>query len=206
MDDEELILHYFGKLSRIMIELKSLGYKVSNVDLSAKLLRSVSSKFDSITTSIEQFQNLDTISIDEILITLKIYEDKLQDHYVKREEKALLAHALKKNKKKHSSNGTQARGRGRGCGKGRGYGRGRGRSATKIEDFDDDEKLRDKLIVTCYICQNKGYYVNECRFPKERLKMNKEKTIVAEEHSSNNSLLMAFEDSNGLLQGISQFE
>ncbi|CAA6662757.1 unnamed protein product [Spirodela intermedia] len=172
MEDYESILDYFGKLSRIVIELKSLGEKISNADLSTKLLRSVSSKFDSITM----------------------------------EEKALLARALGKNKKKDSSNSSQARGKGRGRGRGRGCGRGRAREMM-IENSDDNERPRDKSLVTCYNCQKKGHYANECRFPrKEKPKVGKEKAIIAEENSSDNSLLMAFEDSDVLLQGISQFE
>ncbi|CAA7394595.1 unnamed protein product [Spirodela intermedia] len=151
--------------------------------------------------SIEQFQDLDAILVEEVHGTLMIHEDKLQDRLVKREEKVSLAHALGKNKKKDSSDSSQARGRGRGCGK------GRARGMMKIEDFDDDKRPRDKSFVTSYNCQKKGHYANECRFPKkERPKVDKQKAIVAEENSSDNSLLMAFEDSDVLLQGISQSE
>lgn len=76
MEDKELIFDYFGKLLWVVIDLKSLGEEMFNVDLSIKLLRSVSSKFDSITTSIKQLWNLDTLSVDEIIGTLKIHEDK----------------------------------------------------------------------------------------------------------------------------------
>lgn len=53
IEDDELILDYFEKLSQIVIELKIFKEKVSNADLSTKLLRLVSGKFDSITMSIE---------------------------------------------------------------------------------------------------------------------------------------------------------
>ncbi|CAA6667475.1 unnamed protein product [Spirodela intermedia] len=70
MEDNESILNYFGKLFQNVVELKSLGEKISDADLSTKLLRSVSGKFDSITTSIEQFQDLDVILVEEVLGTL----------------------------------------------------------------------------------------------------------------------------------------
>lgn len=55
MEDDEVFLNYFGKLSKIVVELKGLGEKVSDVEVCGKLLRSVFGKFDAITMSIEQF-------------------------------------------------------------------------------------------------------------------------------------------------------
>lgn len=55
MDDEEVILYFFGKIFSIGVELQSLREKISNADVCAKVLRSISKKFDFITTIIEQF-------------------------------------------------------------------------------------------------------------------------------------------------------
>ena len=63
------------------------------------LLRSVAGKFDPITRSIEQFQDIDNLTLD-VLGSLKIHEDKLNDRSTKREEKAILARALGKLKRK----------------------------------------------------------------------------------------------------------
>lgn len=166
MEDKELIFDYFGKLLWVVIDLKSLGEEMFNVDLSIKLLRSVSSKFDSITTSIKQLWNLDTLSVDEIIGTLKIHEDKFWDWSIKREEKVLMAHALGKNKKIDSTKSSQLRGKGRGHSKGRGRGRGWGRSATKNGSYDENERSRNKSSITCYNCQKKGHYSNECYLRK----------------------------------------
>lgn len=100
MEDDKLVLDYFGKLSWIVIELKSLGEKISDADLSAKLLRSVSGKFDLITSSIEQFQDLDAILVEEVLGTLKIHEDKLQDRSIKREESLIDSHSQQEQKER----------------------------------------------------------------------------------------------------------
>ena len=116
MDDDDLFLDYFGKLSCVVNELRSLDEVITNAEVAAKLLRSVSGKFDAITTLIEQFQDLKTITLEEVIGTLKVHEDKLKAHMVTREEKALLAKAFIKEKDHDPSNG-----------KGRGRGRGRGR-------------------------------------------------------------------------------
>ena len=83
-----------------MNELRSLGEVIIDPKVAAKLLRYVSGKFDMITTLIEQFQDLETITLDEVIGTLKVHEDKLKARMVKREEKALLAKAFIKEKKK----------------------------------------------------------------------------------------------------------
>ena len=94
-------------------ELRSFGEVISDVQVASKLLRSFSSKFDSIITSIEQFQHLDIISLEEVIGTLKVHKDKLKDQSAKIEEKSLLTKVFIKTKKKDSDNSS-----GRGCGRG----------------------------------------------------------------------------------------
>ncbi|CAA6674327.1 unnamed protein product [Spirodela intermedia] len=118
------------------------------------LLRSVSSKFDAITSSIEQFQVFDSLTLDEVIGSLKINEDKLKDRSTKTEEKALLTRAFGKSEKKEDDN---SRGRGTSCS------RGRGRSNHHNENSDEeDEKPRDKSKVIFYKCKKLGHYVNKC--------------------------------------------
>ena len=50
------------------------------------------------TTSIKQFQDLEIVTLNEIIGTPKPREDKIKDFSIKREEKALLAKAVIKNK------------------------------------------------------------------------------------------------------------
>ena len=111
MDDDDLFLDYFGKLSCVVNELRSLGEVITDAEVAAKLLRSISGKFNVITTSIEQFQDLETITLEEVIGTLKVHEDKLKARMVKREEKSLLAKAFIKEKKKDHDPSN-----GRGCG------------------------------------------------------------------------------------------
>ena len=100
LDDDDLFLDYFGKLFCVMNELRSLGEVVTDAEVAAKLLCSVFGRFDAITTSIKQFQDLETITLEEVIGTLKVHEDKLKARIVKREEKALLAKSFIKEKKK----------------------------------------------------------------------------------------------------------
>ena len=54
-----------------MIELRSLGENTVDVEVCSKLRQSVSGKFDAITTPIEQFQDLDALTPDEVIGILK---------------------------------------------------------------------------------------------------------------------------------------
>ena len=50
MDDDDLFLEYVRKLSCVVNELRSLGEVITNAEVVAKLLHSVSGKFDVIST------------------------------------------------------------------------------------------------------------------------------------------------------------
>ncbi|CAA6654616.1 unnamed protein product [Spirodela intermedia] len=193
MDDGEVILDFFVKISSIVVELRSLGENISESVVCAKVLRSVSGKFDSITTSIEQFQDLTAISLDDVVGTLKLHEDKLKEQ-ARGKEKAL------------DSESSRGRGRGR---NGRGRGRRRGRGPPKQGGYEADFKPpRDKSKVRCYNCQGMGHYSNECRNPKKERPKSEgvDQANVIKEEPAEISLLMAHEEGKieVLIQGILQ--
>ena len=55
MDEDDLMLDFFGKLSCVVNKLRSFGEVISNAEVASKLLKSVLGKFDFITTSIVPF-------------------------------------------------------------------------------------------------------------------------------------------------------
>ena len=158
MGEDDLFLYFFGKLSCMVTELRSLGELITDEEVTAKLQRSISSKFDAITTFIKQFQDQEMITLAVVIGTLKVHEDKIKTRSPKREDKALLAKAFIKDKDYDFSNG---RGHGRGCSK--------GRDETKIRamKMEKIKKPKDKSKVTRYNCQGKGHFANECRKPKK---------------------------------------
>ena len=81
--------------------MQSLGEKIAEGIIVSKLLRSTPEKYDPIKSSTEQFGDLDTMTLDEAIGSLKIHEDKLRDHEEEREDQAYLASLRGKTKDHH---------------------------------------------------------------------------------------------------------
>ncbi|XP_023521071.1 uncharacterized protein LOC111784686 [Cucurbita pepo subsp. pepo] len=92
MGDSESIDEYYGKFTIIVNKLRGLGNTVDDIQVVKKLLRSTSAKFLQITSTIEEFSDLKTKSIDEIIGSLKAHEERLQG-FGEKDETVLLTHA-----------------------------------------------------------------------------------------------------------------
>jgi len=112
-----------------------------------KILRSMTSRFDYVVCLIEESNNLDELTVDELQSSLLVHEQRMNLHSGDtRDEQALkVSH--------EDQNG--GRGRGRGFGWGRGRGRGRGR------------QFANKAIVECFKCHKLGHFQYECPRWKE---------------------------------------
>ena len=84
MGDLESIDEYSGKLTIILNKLRGLGNTVDDIQVVKKLLRSTSAKFLQITSTIEEFSDLKTKSVDEIIGSLEAHEERLQGFWRKR--------------------------------------------------------------------------------------------------------------------------
>lgn len=135
MKEGETINAYFGRTLAIAKKMKSCGENVKEADITGKILRSLVSKFNYVVCSIEESNNVDILTVDELQSSLLIHEQRMK---CSTEEE----HALKVT---HEDRG----GRGRGVIRGRGRG-GRGRSYV------------NKAAVECYRCHNLGHYQYEC--------------------------------------------
>jgi hypothetical protein len=165
MKTGESIDDYFGRTLIIANKMRIHGEKMDDVVIIEKILRSMTSKYDYVVCSIEESNDLDTLSIDELQSSLLVHEQRISRHVV--EEQAL-----------QISHGPQQGGRsgGRNVYRGRGRGRGRGRF-----EFD-------KSAVECYHCHDFGHFQWEC---SKRAKEHTAKYIETKEEM----LLMALVDS-----------
>ncbi|KAI0529711.1 hypothetical protein KFK09_002268 [Dendrobium nobile] len=201
MKEGETVSDYFSRVLSISNQLKRNGEKLEDVTIIEKILRSLESRFESVTTVIEETKDLQEMTIEQLLGSLQAYEERKKMNEGITEQ--LLKLDLKSVKKDERFNNSYKSYRGRGRGQGRGRateqekefsnnnqereehstrGRGRGRSNSRYE----------KSQVKCYNCNKFGHYAKECRAPKS--KVNERANYIEEERKEDGTLLLAYKD------------
>ncbi|XXG77594.1 hypothetical protein AAC387_Pa08g1717 [Persea americana] len=133
----ESVDEYFARTHTIANKMRIHGEKMGNVVIIEKILRSMTHKFYYVVCSIEESNDLDILSIDELHSSLLVHEQRMNGHGV--EEQALKV-----------TYEDRFGGRSRGRGDFRGRGRGRGR------------QIFDKSTVECDNCHKLGHFRSEC--------------------------------------------
>ncbi|PRQ17740.1 putative RNA-directed DNA polymerase [Rosa chinensis] len=137
MKEGETVDEYFARTLTIANKMKAHSENMAELVIVEKILRSMTAKFDYVVCSIEESNNLTTMTIDELQSSLLVHEQRMRGHGG--EEQAL---------KVTYEDRTSGRGRGRGGFRGRGRGRSR-------QQFN-------KALVECYKCHKLGHFQYEC--------------------------------------------
>ena len=166
MKEGESVDAYFAQTLIIANKMKIHGENMQQVMIIEKILRSMTSKFDYVVCSIEESNNLDTLTIDELQSSLLVHEQRMNGHGG--DEQAL---------KVAYDDRIGGRGGGRARGVFRGRGRGKGRQAF------------NKVIVECYKCHQLGHFQYKC--PKWEKEAN-----YAELEEKEEMLLMSYVELN----------
>ena len=135
MGEDEVGVDFATKLTKVTNDIRSIGESLTKGEVIQKLVRVAPEKFDSVTSSMDQFVNLNELTLEEIIGSLVVLEEKLQDRVVRKEENILLAKATAK-KDLEASRG---RGRGRSRGRGNGHGQSRNRKGGEEEPKPQDK-------------------------------------------------------------------
>ncbi|GKB46420.1 zinc finger, CCHC-type containing protein [Tanacetum coccineum] len=176
MKEDETIDTFTAKLTTLVNKAASLGHTMKDEELVRKLLNAVPDRYLQIVASIEQYSDLDEMSLDEAIGRLKTYEERIKykkGKQVDNQENLLFT--------RHEDQGQQFRRRGHGR-----FNQTRGREQdknyyqTKREERASlEEDTRDKSQVTCYRCHKLGHYAYEC--PNKRKNQVREHSNFIEE-------------------------
>jgi hypothetical protein len=193
MQDSETVNEYSMKLTALVGEIRSLGAKLEESEVVEKLFSSVPDRFLQIIGTIEQFGDVNTMSVSEAIGRLRTFEEGLKGRsYTESTGEQLLftqaereARTPKAKKDGSFSNNKRGGRHWRGHGSGCGYGGGRGNG----ERTNEDRKPRnfDKSKVKCFNCNEFGHFAKDCSKPNRRERAN----FVTTQTDDEPALLMA---------------
>ncbi|KAI3788194.1 hypothetical protein L2E82_00924 [Cichorium intybus] len=216
MKESEGVDEFAVKVSNIVSTMRTLGDNVDESYVVKKLLRAVPTKFLQIASTLEQFGDLDKMTVEEVIGRLKAHEERMKGHGDNDERRLLLTHQewSERNKKKIEGDSKSKSNRG-GFGGSRGRGRGRGRGTTsnrggrggrgsgqQKNGNHGSSGSRDKSQVQCYNCQDYGHYAAECGNP--RRERNQESNLTQEQIDNEPALLLSvLDDCEKIVEGSS---
>lgn len=96
MKETDQLDEFCMKLNGLVTNIRALGEKVEESYVVKKLLRAVPMKFLQIASAIEQFGNLETMSVEEVIGSLRAHEERLRGSGETSEGKLLLTEEWKK--------------------------------------------------------------------------------------------------------------
>ena len=76
MRSGESVTDYFSRTMAIVNKMRIHGDKTEDVTIVQKILRSMTPKFNFVVCSIEEYHDIDELSIDELQSSLLVYERK----------------------------------------------------------------------------------------------------------------------------------
>lgn len=155
MKDDEAVDDFHMKLNGIVTNIRALGEEMSESYTVKKLLRAVPSKFLQITSTMEQFGDLETMTVEEAVASLKAHEERVKGRSEVKESRLLLTEEEweKREKKEGKLLLTREEWLKRSNKEGTSGFKGR--------------VMRDKSNVKCFNCQGYGHFAVECRKPRK---------------------------------------
>lgn len=187
--ETEALDDFCMRLNGLVTTIRALGEEIQEAYVVKKLLHAVPSKFLPIVSTIEQFGNLETMSMEEAVGSLKAHEERLKgqsdagggqlmliaEEWSKREKdetKLLLTREewLKRRGKSGTEWQTNTNSRGR-------------------NNKDFVRGVRDKSKIRCFNCLGYGHFAAECKKP-QREREQKEEVNLAHMQDDEPALLV----------------
>ncbi|XP_074348950.1 uncharacterized protein LOC141687552 [Apium graveolens] len=174
MKESDSIDDFSMKLAGLVTNIRELGEEIDECNVVKKLLRAVPIKFLQIASTIEQFGDLDTMTLEETVGSLKSHEERLKgttdtggnqllltrEQWIEREndESKLLLTREEWLKRSYKGGGEM--------------------STQRFRGRDGVRSSRDKSKVRCFKCLAYMHYTIECKNPKREKEVKKEANMA----------------------------
>ncbi|KAM0988950.1 hypothetical protein ACFX2A_013056 [Malus domestica] len=152
MNDGEALSVYLTRLTDIVNQMKTLGEELTNQRLVQKILISLPKSYDSIASIIEETKDLDSIEVQEVIGTLKGYEQRLNMHSENLAEKAFTSLSVTERDSSYRGQGSNSNQKKLWKGKGKKWDNNH-TSQSKSESSSESTKTK------CKICDKLHYGV-----------------------------------------------
>lgn len=162
MKETESIDDFSMKMNDLVTNIRTLGETVEENYVVKKFLRAMPSKFLQITSSIEQFGDLEQMSVEEIIGSLKAHEERLrgqventggqllltEEEWLKKESTEGQLLFTREEWMKRKKGGTEQS------------------QGLRYRGNSSNQGGRDRSKVRCFNCSLVGHYAVECRRPR----------------------------------------
>lgn len=143
MEKSESISDYFSQTLALVNQMKANGETIGDQQIVEKILRTLTLQFEYIVTSIEESRDLSILTVDELIGSLQMHEQRLKEKS-KIVEEALQSQLVLPDEKKNLSNQ---------------------RKDKRWQEKHSGQR-KDKSHIQCFNCKKYGHYQSDCRSKK----------------------------------------
>ncbi|XP_017217013.1 uncharacterized protein LOC108194564 [Daucus carota subsp. sativus] len=181
MKDADQLDDFCMKINGIVTNIRALSEDIKESYVVKKLLRAVPSKFLQIASTIKQFGNLEKMTVEEVMGSLKAHEERMKGNNENNGGQLLLTEEgwLKREDEERKLLLTKGEWQKR-------MNRGGSEGTSNIRSRGG----RDKSKIKCYNCNIHGHYAAECRKSK-RTRDVKQEAFMAQTDDDEPALLLA---------------